>query len=122
MKTIVIDLDGTLTELESDDYKTARPRQEVIERLSEYKTLGFKIVIFTARGMRSHNGNVDEININVLPVIIEWLDKHKVPHDEVIVGKPWCGTEGFYVDDKAIRPEEFVQLSRKEITHLLSSD
>ena len=70
----------------------------------------------------SCENSIDEININVLPVIIEWLDKHKVPHDEVIVGKPWCGTEGFYVDDKAIRPEEFVQLSRKEITHLLSSD
>ena len=36
------------------------------------------------------------------------------------MGKPWCGHEGFYVDDKAIRPSEFLALSRAEITELLN--
>ena len=60
--------------------------------------------------------------MNTLPVIIDWLDKHNVPYDEIYVGKPWCGFEGFYVDDKAIRPSEFVNLSYSEIMELLEKD
>ena len=35
------------------------------------------------------------------------------------MGKPWCGFEGFYVDDKAIRPNELVDLSYEEIQKLI---
>ncbi|HFM3427384.1 TPA: capsular biosynthesis protein, partial [Escherichia coli] len=45
-------------------------------------------------------------------------EKNNVPYDEIYVGKPWCGHEGFYVDDKAIRPNEFVNLSYNEIKKL----
>lgn len=69
--------------------------------------------------MRTYQGNVGKININTLPVIIEWLNKHNVPYDEVIVGKPWCGTDGFYIDDKAIRPSEFISMSYEEIIQVL---
>jgi capsule biosynthesis phosphatase len=33
----------------------------------------------------------------------------------VFVGKPWCGHEGFYVDDKTVRPDEFATMSYSEI-------
>ncbi len=72
--------------------------------------------------MRTYDGNVGKINIHTLPTIIEWLDKHAVPYDEIHVGKPWCGFEGFYIDDKAIRPSEFVNLSYDEIQGLLSKE
>ncbi|MNW19162.1 hypothetical protein D3C71_2190280 [compost metagenome] len=52
-------------------------------------------------------------------MIIDWLKKHNVPHDEIYVGKPWCGHEGFYVDDKSIRPDEFAKLSYEEIKRLV---
>jgi capsule biosynthesis phosphatase len=42
-----------------------------------------------------------------------------VPFDEVIVGKPWCGFDGFYVDDRSIRPKEFKDLSYEEVKKLL---
>ena len=64
-------------------------------------------------------GTLEKINVHTLPKILTWLDKHQVPYDEVIVGKPWCGDEGFYVDDRAIRPDEFVKLSLSEIHKLL---
>ncbi|EBM2458025.1 capsular biosynthesis protein, partial [Salmonella enterica] len=87
-----------------------------------YKEQGYTITIFTARNMKTFSGNLGKINIHTLPIIIEWLNKNDVPFDEVIVGKPWCGTEGFYVDDRAIRPSEFINLSEKEIKDILGME
>lgn len=122
MKKLIVDLDGTITKLNTSDYINVLPYVGVIEKLIEYKNIGFTIVINTARNMRTYEGNVGKINIHTLPIIIEWLDKHKVPYDEVIVGKPWCGHEGFYIDDKAIRPSEFTNLSLDEINALLEKE
>jgi capsule biosynthesis phosphatase len=116
MKCIVIDLDGTLTHDEAGvPYPDKRPNIAVVERLRAYKAEGFRVVMDTARNMRTHENSIGKINAFTLPVIIAWLDRHAVPYDEVHVGKPWCGTEGFLVDDRAIRPDEFVTLSHAEI-------
>ena len=72
--------------------------------------------------MRTHDGNIGKINIHTLPLIIEWLDRYNVPYDEVIVGKPWCGHDGFYIDDRAIRPSEFAALSHDEINALIAKE
>lgn len=122
MKRLIIDLDGTLTQADTSDYKNVKPYKEVIDKLREYKKNGFEIVISTARNMRTYKNNVGKINIHTLPIIIEWLDKHNVPYDEIIVGKPWCGNEGFYVDDRAIRPSEFASLSIEEINSLIEKE
>ncbi|MBT8154519.1 HAD hydrolase family protein [Epibacterium ulvae] len=119
---IVIDLDGTLTIDDKDvAYPDKRPNLEVIEKLRAYAQDGYGIVIHTARNMRTYKGNLGEINVHTLPVILEWLAKHAVPYDEVVVGKVWCGHGGFYVDDRAIRPDEFARLSAGEIEKLLGS-
>lgn len=120
MKKIVVDLDETIsTKRKTEGYENARPRIDVIERLRYFKRLGYSICIYTARNMRTYSGNVGLINVHTLPVISAWLEQHAVPHDEIIVGKPWCGEDGFYVDDRAIRPSEFVSLSVDEIKELL---
>ena len=119
MATIVIDLDGTLTiEDSAVSYQDARPNIEVVERLRQYKEQGFTIAIFTARNMRTYEKSVGKINANTIPIIIEWLNQHDVPFDELHVGKPWPDTGGFYVDDRAIRPKEFVTLSYDQIMEL----
>jgi capsule biosynthesis phosphatase len=122
MKRLVIDLDGTLTQADTNDYSNVLPRFDVIEQLKNYKNQGFDIVISTARNMRTFEGNVGKINIHTLPTIVAWLDKHQVPYDEILVGKPWCGHEGFYVDDRAIRPSEFARLTPEQIEQLLESE
>jgi capsule biosynthesis phosphatase len=122
MKKLVVDLDGTITQANTSDYENVLPNQDVIGQLIEYKQLGFTIVISTARNMRTFEGNVGKINIHTLPVIIDWLDKHNVPYDEVLVGKPWCGHEGFYIDDRSVRPSEFANLSLSEINELLEKE
>lgn len=94
----------------------------MIEQLRNYKQKGFEIVISTARNMRTYEGNVGKINIHTLPIIIEWLDKHQVPYDEILVGKPWCGHDGFYIDDRAVRPTEFASMSLEEIHQLLKKE
>ena len=94
----------------------------MVAKLREYHKQGYMICIYTARNMRTYDGNLGKINVHTLPDILDWLVLHKIPHDEVIVGKPWCGDEGFYVDDKAVRPSEFVRLSPKQIAELISNE
>ena len=122
MKKLIVDLDGTLTQADTCDYKNVKPYQDVIDKLHEYQNNGFEIVISTARNMRTFEGNIGKINIYTLPIIIEWLNKHNVPYDEIIVGKPWCGHDGFYIDDRAIRPSEFKSLSLNEINTLIKKE
>ncbi|HBI49173.1 MAG TPA: capsular biosynthesis protein [Moraxellaceae bacterium] len=119
MKRLIFDLDDTLCTTQNGDYANAQPITEVIEKLRDYHRQGFTIVINTSRNMRTYQGNIGAINKNTLPIITEWLDRHDIPYDELYVGKPWCGFEGFYVDDKAIRPDELVKLSYAEICQLL---
>ena len=119
MKRLIFDLDDTLCTTQNGDYANAQPITEVIEKLRDYHRQGFTIVINTSRNMRTFQGNIGAINKNTLPIIIDWLARHDIPYDELYVGKPWCGFEGFYVDDKAIRPDELVKLSYTEICQLL---
>ena len=121
MKRIIMDLEETICSTVNGDYANSVPKLDVIERMREFKVLGFDIVISTSRNMRTYSGNVGKINANTLPVIIGWLTKHQVPYDEIYTGKPWCGTEGFYVDDRAIRPQEFVAMSVEEIKRLIGA-
>lgn len=122
MKKLVVDLDGTITLADTNDYENVAPNLAVIEQLKNYKAQGYTITISTARNMRTYEGNVELINIHTLPIITAWLDKHQVPYDEILVGKPWCGHDGFYIDDRAVRPSEFASLSVEEINTLLDKE
>lgn len=122
MKRLIIDIDDTISFTKKGDYSNATPSVEVINVIRKYKSIGFEIVFSTARNMRTYNGNTGKINANTLPIIIEWLNKHEIPYDEIYTGKPWCGFEGFYIDDKAVRPREFVEKTYEEIKELLEKD
>ena len=119
---LIIDVDGTICKTENGDYKNSLPNKELIEKLRNYQVNGFEIVLMTSRNMRTYSGNLGLINANTLPVLIDWLKKHCVPYDEIHMAKPWCGFEGFYVDDKAIRPSEFISKSYEEIIDLLKDE
>lgn len=120
MKKIIIDLDNTLTLHDPLVlYEDMKPNLKVIDTLRQYRLLGYYITIFTARNMRRFQGDVNQIKCFTLPLIHTWLRQNDVPFDEIIVGKPWCD-EGFYVDDRAIRPDEFSRLSEHEIMALLN--
>lgn len=122
-KRLVIDIDGVLTIKNSDkDYENKTPNKEVIQRIREYDNKGYYIILQTARNMRTFDGRIGKINAETAPVLHDWLDEHDIPYDELHFGKPWCGHDGFYIDDKAIRPGEFVDLGHEDIEQLLNKE
>lgn len=121
-KRLIVDIDNTVTVTEHGDYEHSKAVQETIDMLKKYKAEGFEIVMFSSRNMRTYKANVGKINIHTLPNIINWLNAHDVPYDELIVGKPWCGFEGFYIDDSAVRPSEFHSMTFEQITEMLAKE
>ncbi len=115
--TLVIDIDGTLCPIKKQDeaYMDLVPHQAVVDKIKEYKEAGAKIVLFTARNMRTYNGNLGLINANTAITMTKWLEKWDIPYDEIIYGKPWPDKNGFYVDDRTVRPDEFIKYSHEEI-------
>ena len=121
-KKIIVDIDDTLTiHCSSIEYSSKKPKIEIIERLKEYKIKGYEIILYSARNMKTFEGDVSKINKHTLPILLKWLEENKVEFDGIIMGKPWCGNMGFYIDDKAIRPDEFVNMSEEEIHKLVGN-
>ena len=117
---LVIDIDDTITINDSSSsYEYKLPRLDVVKKILEYKEKGFEIILFTARNMYTHQGDINKIHEQTSPILINWLEQHNIPYDQLIFGKPWCGLGGFYVDDKAIRPNEFTSLSYSQIKKLI---
>lgn len=121
-KKIVIDLDDTISVTDNGNYKESVPNTEVVETLKKYKNAGYEIIVYSSRNMRTYQGNLGKINVHTLPVVLDFLKKYDIPYDQIIMGKPWCGFDGFYIDDKCIRPSEFVKLSEEQISTLLKEE
>lgn len=118
--TFVFDIDGTICPIKKKDeqYIDLIPFKDVVEKIREYKEGGARIVLFTSRNMNSYQGSIGMINAHTAKVMLAWLDKWKIPYDEVIYGKPWPGHRGFYVDDRSIRPDEFLKYSEEELNEI----
>lgn len=115
--TLVLDLDGTICPIKkaNEKYEDLVPNKEVVEKIKLYKKEGAKIIINTSRNMRTYEGNLGLINANTAKVLLKWLDKWEIPYDEILYGKPWAGPRGIYVDDKAVRPDEFQKYTYEEL-------
>ncbi|WP_248320394.1 capsular biosynthesis protein [Caballeronia sp. Sq4a] len=120
----MLDIDGTLCPKKAKDesYADLLPFPEMMQQLARYREQGFYVILFTARNMNTYDGNIGRIVANTGKQLMEWLDRHQVPYDELHLGKPWPGRGGFYVDDKAIRPDEFLKLSYSEILKLVGEE
>jgi capsule biosynthesis phosphatase len=123
-RALVMDVDGTLCEVKTkaQTYLDVAPKADVVAKLKEYRALGFYIILHTSRNMRTYEGNIGKIIANTTRTLVQWLDQHGIPYDEIHVGKPWPGQHGFYVDDRAIRPDEFTRMSFEEIAHMLGNE
>ena len=118
--SFVFDIDGTLCPIKKKEekYEDLVPFKEMLDKLRWYKEHGAKIVLFTSRNMNSYNGNLGLINKNTARILLNWLEKWQIPYDEIIYGKPWPGHKGFYVDDRTIRPDEFLDKSVDELDRI----
>lgn len=99
---ICIDLDGVIAQLKSPDetYSDLMPVPGAIEKIQQLKSHGHHIIIFTARHMKTCNGNVGAVIARQGKTTLDWLAKHNIPYDELIFGKPWAD---IYIDDNAHR-------------------
>lgn len=116
-KRIIFDIDGTICPIKESGqrYEDVVPDMDMVDKIREYKSQGAEIVLFTSRNMNSYHGNIGLINANTAKVLLSWLDKWEIPYDEIIYGKPWPGHDGFYVDDRAVRPDEFLRYDFNEL-------
>ena len=118
--SFVFDIDGTLCPIKKKDerYEDLVPFPDMVEKLRYYKENGARIVLYTSRNMKTYNGNLGLINKHTAAVLSEWLAKWDIPYDEIIYGKVWPGHKGFYVDDRTVRPSEFLQYTPEELEKL----
>ena len=100
-KRICFDLDNTLVTYPkiNGDYRTVEPIQKNINLLKYIKKLGNTIIIYTARRMKTHNGNIGNVFADIGLITFETLKKYDIPFDEIYFGKPYAN---FYIDDLAI--------------------
>tara|TARA_B100000886_G_scaffold302245_1_gene232205 strand:- start:302 stop:1408 length:1107 start_codon:yes stop_codon:yes gene_type:complete len=107
-KTLVVDIDDTIcTKLKSENYIDAKPVLAICNKLIEESSKGTYIILFTARNMRTFRGNLGLINKFTANDLLKWLERYKIPFDELYYGKPWGSGELYYLDDKSLSLEEF---------------
>lgn len=89
MKIVAVDIDGVLTKEEKgfgdEVYMKRTPVKRAIEILKDYKRRGFKIILHSSR----HHEDIR--------ITRKWLATHRVPHDEIILGKPKADV---YIDNR----------------------
>jgi capsule biosynthesis phosphatase len=100
-KRFCFDLDNTLVTYPKvkNDYTTVEPIEKNIKFLKYLKSKGHTIIIFTARRMLTHQGNVGKILADVGKITLDTLTQFGISYDELHFGKPHAD---FYIDDLVI--------------------
>jgi len=102
MATICIDLDGVVAGFkgEGQTYADVPPITGAPEKLRALKANGHRIILYTARHMKTCEGNVGLVMARVGGITLDWLKRNDIPYDEIHFGKPWADV---YIDDNAFR-------------------
>ncbi len=102
-KRFCFDIDNTLLIRAADDtdYTNVSPVHHVIRYLQNLHEQGHTIILYTARRMRTHRGNIGAVIQDIAQTTIESLSRHKIPYDELVFGKPYAHV---YIDDLAVNP------------------
>lgn len=109
-RRVCFDLDGTLVThpIISGDYNTVKPYHDTIQFARYLKSLGNIIIIQTARGMRSCEGNMGLVHTSAARAVYAILEQLDIPCDELFFGKPYAHV---YIDDLAQNVCEDIQKS-----------
>ena len=110
-RTIVIDIDDTICYTLDRDFTNAIPIQPVIDKINDFHSKGWIIEICTARGNLSCSSR-EEADTRYRPSIETWLKDHNVNYHLLSFQKRLAA---YYVDDKALRPDEFVDLDIEDL-------
>lgn len=91
LRRIGVDLDGTLAESIWPKPGIGKPIMKTVEWCRKMSAEGYKIIIYTSRADHEYKD------------IAKWCKTYGVPFVWIYTGKPLLK---FYVDDRALRPEE----------------
>ena len=100
-KRFCFDIDNTILSYPEviGDYSTCKPIEHNIEILRHLKSSGHTVILYTARRMKTHSGNLGAVVRDIAAITIETLDRYSIPYDEIYFGKPYAD---FYIDDLAV--------------------
>ena len=110
-KRIVCDIDDTISFTLNRDWGNAIPNQPVIDKINQLYDMGWEIYLVTARGSISCKSR-EEASDKYREQIEKWLSKHGVKYNVLSFEKYLAA---YYVDDKALTPEQFVDLEVKTL-------
>jgi capsule biosynthesis phosphatase len=101
IQRICFDLDNTLVSYPKikNDYTSVVPIYNNINFLKYLKSFGHTIIIYTARRMKTHKGNVGKCICDIGKITFDTLAKFDIPFDEIYFGKPYAD---IYIDDLAL--------------------
>lgn len=103
-KTYIFDLDGTICTNTNGEYQSAKPFIERIKYINRLFDIGNKIIIHTARGMGTFNGNAELANKEYYEFTKTQLENWGLKYNNLILGKP---SGDYYIDDKGCWSEDF---------------
>jgi hypothetical protein len=103
-KIIAFDLDDVLCTRTSNKgdlkkYLSCSPVQKMIDICNECYDSGCEIIIYTARGMTTQNGDVSKIYHNLYELTKAQLTEWGIKHHKLVMGKQHYD---LLIDDKAI--------------------
>jgi capsule biosynthesis phosphatase len=104
-KIFCFDLDNTLVTRPkiTGDYNTVLPIYVNIKFLRSLYKDGHKILIYSARRMRTFKSNLNLVKKNIEKLTISQLKAFKIPYHQLILGKPYAH---FYIDDLSVNSYE----------------
>lgn len=119
-KIIAFDLDDVICfrsmeyeNLGPDKYSYCQPYQETVDLINSLYEDGYKIVIYTARGMSQFNGNIIEVYSKLYNKTIEQLESWGVKYHQLVMGKIHYDV---LIDDKVLNSKN---INEKTIKNFL---
>jgi len=112
-RRVVCDVDDTLSFTTNRDWASAVPNSPVIEKINYLHDQGWEVYLVTARGQVSCDGDSQKASDKYRLVLEKWLQDNNVKYDLLSFEKH---LGAYYVDDKALRPEELVALRIEPLT------
>lgn len=104
-KRFVIDIDGVIAKFDANlDYANVKPNEKMIDIINQLYDMGNYIVVFTARGYVTGK--------DWSSVTKEQFRNWGLKYHELKFGKP---NADYYIDDKNLDLEQFVQLFEKRL-------
>lgn len=106
-RRIVCDFDDTIAITKDRSWESAEPNFEVINKINRLFDQGWEILILTARGQISCNGDSSLADLKYRSQIEAYLKKYGVKYHSLSFNKVLAT---YYIDDKGLTPDQFIQL------------